>query len=52
LYENIELIGFDTTEEVQKFEISKDKIIDFSREHITEVGVEKYFLFETLFVHH
>lgn len=44
LFENVELIGFDTIEEVQKFEIPKEKIIDFSREHCTERGVEKYFL--------
>ncbi len=44
LFENVELIGFDTIEEVQKFEIPKDKIIDFSREHYLEKDVEKYFL--------
>jgi hypothetical protein len=44
LLENVELIGFDTTKEVREFEIPRDKIIDFSREHATEIGVEKYFL--------
>jgi len=44
LFENVELLGFDTMIEVHNFEIAKEKIIDFSREHSLEKGVEKYFL--------
>ena len=44
MFENVELIGFDTLKEVNNFDITKNKIIDFSREHIFETNVEKYFL--------
>lgn len=44
LYENVELLGFDTLQELNEYKIDKEKIVDFSREHIAEIGVEKYFL--------
>lgn len=43
-YQNVELIGFSTLEEVNSYDIPKNQIIDFSREHFSEVGIEKYFL--------
>ncbi|MGM0520420.1 MAG: hypothetical protein ACQERD_12365 [Campylobacterota bacterium] len=43
-YQNVELIGFSTLEEVNSYDIPKNQIIDFSREHFSEAGVEKYFL--------
>ncbi len=43
-YQNVELIGFSTLEEVNSYDIPKNQIIDFSREHFNEVGIEKYFL--------
>ncbi len=44
LFNNVQLIGFDTIEEVRNYQVPKEKIIDFSREHYTEPTVEKYFL--------
>jgi len=43
-YEDVELIGFDNTKAINAYSIDNNKIIDFSREHITEDNVEKYFL--------
>jgi hypothetical protein len=44
LFNNVELISFDTIEEVRNYQVPKEKIIDFSREHYKEPTVEKYFL--------
>ncbi len=42
--ENVELMGFDTAQELDSYEIDKRKIVDFSREHATEEGINRYFL--------
>jgi len=43
-FENVELIGFNTAQELESYEIDRKKIIDFSREHVTEEGINRYFL--------
>lgn len=44
IYKNVELIGLNDEDDANNYNVAKNKVLEFSREHHLEIGIEKYFL--------